>query len=61
MITSYSLYSSFIQKYDRMNVGSDRLHFTQKEEGRVGVCVWWQRWDRRRQQLSGRTQGASAW
>ena len=27
--------------------------------GRVGVCVWWQRWDRRRQQLSGRTQGAS--
>ena len=25
-------------------MGSDRLHFTQKEEGRVGVCVWWQRW-----------------
>ena len=40
-------------------MGSDRLHFTQKEEGRVGVCVWWQRWDRRRQKLSGRTQGAS--
>ena len=29
--------SFFIQKYNRMNVGSDRLHFTQKEEGRVGV------------------------
>ena len=41
-------------------MGSDRLNFTQKEEGRVGVCVWWQRWDRRRQQLSGRPQGASA-
>ena len=59
MITSYSL-ALLYKKYDRMNVGSDRLHFTQKEEGRVGVCVWWQRWDRRRQQLSGRAQGASA-
>ena len=29
MITSYS---SFIPKYDRMNVGSDRLHFTMKRK-----------------------------
>ena len=29
--------SSFYTKIDRMNVGSDRLHFTQQEEGRVGV------------------------
>ena len=30
-------YSSFIQKYDRMNMGSDRLHFTQKESR--SVCL----------------------
>ena len=36
IIPSYCL-APFIQKYNRMNVGSDGIHFTQKEEGGVEV------------------------